>query len=132
VKAKLSLVTLGVSNVARARRFYHEGLGLTPLMDLPEVVMFEMGGVVLALWGASELAADAGLPAAGEGFRRFALAHNVPGREAVDAMLAEAVAAGGTVKRAAKDAPWGGYSGYFADPDGFLWEVAWNPDLDLT
>ena len=95
------------------------------------VAFFHLGGVVLSLWGLDDLAKDAGLSAEGSGFRGVALAHNTRSREEVDAVLAEAVAAGGQLIRPAKEAFWGGYLGYFADPDGHLWEVAWNPGFPI-
>ena len=89
------------------------------------------GEAVLALWSREDLAADAGVSAEGSGFPGIALAHNVASKELVDAALSEAVAAGGTLVKAGTDAFWGGYTGYFADPDGYLWEVAWNPGWPL-
>ena len=91
----------------------------------------KMGGVVLALYKRELLAADADLPSQGSGFAGFALAHNVATRELVDAALAAAVEAGGTLLKLGTEAVWGGYTGYFADPDGFLREVAWNPSFPL-
>ena len=87
---------------------------------------------MLALWGRDALAEDAQLPSAGSGFRAIALAYNTRDRAEVDAVLAEAEAAGGRIVKPAHEAFWGGYSGYFADPDGHLWEVAWNPDWEVA
>jgi uncharacterized protein len=128
VEARISLVTLGVHDLARSARFYRDGLGW-PLSSASsgDVAFFRTGGVALALYPRALLAADAKLPAAGTGFGGITLAHNVASKELVDAVLAEAVAAGGTLLKPATDAEWGGYSGYFADPDGHPWEVAWNP-----
>ncbi len=127
MEQRLSLVTLGVADLARGRRFYEEGLGWRASgASTGEVAFFQLGGVALALWGREALAADAGLPGPGPG-GGVALAHNVRAREEVDAVLARARAAGGRVLRPGEDASWGGHTGYFADPDGFLWEVAWNP-----
>lgn len=130
--ARISLVTLGVADLDRARRFYAEGLGW-PLSSAStdEVAFFQTGGAVLALWLRQRLAEDAGLPLASQGADGIALAHNVATREQVDATLAEAAAAGATILKPAEDAAWGGRSGYFADPDGHLWEVAWNPGFPL-
>ncbi|HEX6038762.1 VOC family protein [Longimicrobium sp.] len=125
MEQRLSLVTLGVDDVARARRFY-QALGWTPGFANEEVTFFQLGGIVLSLWNRAAMARDTGRTPRGPG--DVALAHNVRTREGVDAALAEAVAAGGTVLRPAHQAEWGGYSGYFADPDGHAWEVAWNPD----
>ncbi len=88
--------------------------------------------MVLALWGRKALARDAGLPAAGSGFGGIAIAHNVRSRAQVDAVLAEAEQAGGRILKAGGDVFWGGYTGYFADPDGHVWEIAWNPHWDLS
>jgi catechol 2,3-dioxygenase-like lactoylglutathione lyase family enzyme len=132
MEQRLSLVTLGVADLERARRFYEDGLGWRRGNDHPEVVFYQLGGMVLALWSRDALARDAHLPNAGSGFDGIALAYNARTREEVDAVLAEAEAAGGKVLKSAEDAFWGGYSGYFADPDGHAWEVAWNPDWTLA
>jgi catechol 2,3-dioxygenase-like lactoylglutathione lyase family enzyme len=128
LKPKISLVTLGVTDLDRARRFYVDGLGLPQREGGDENVVFlQMGSQVLALWRRDHMAEDAGVPPEGEGFRAFSLAHNVASKEEVDAVLREAVAAGATLLKAGAEAFWGGYTGMFADPEGFLWEVAWNP-----
>ena len=126
MEQRLSLVTLGVNEVARARRFY-TALGWTPGFANEEVTFFQLGGMVLSLWDRASMARDLGREGAPRGPGDVALAYNVRSREAVDAALAEAVAAGATLLRPAHEAEWGGYSGYFADPDGHAWEVAWNP-----
>jgi catechol 2,3-dioxygenase-like lactoylglutathione lyase family enzyme len=133
MEQRLSLVTLGVADIARARAFYADGLGWTPHpMGNGEVVFFQLAGIVLGLYGREDLATDAGLAEApGHGVPGIALAHNTRSREAVDAVLALAEKAGGTITRPAEDTFWGGYSGYFADPDGHLWEVAWNPNFPI-
>lgn len=131
MEPRISLVTLGVADVARSRGFY-ERLGLKASTAGNEgVAFFQMGGMVLALWGRGDLAQDAGLPEPGPGFGGVALAHNVRRRDEVDAVLAEAARAGGRILKRAEDAFWGGYSGYFADPDGHPWEVAWNPHFAI-
>ena len=132
MEQRLSLVTLGVADLERARRFYEDGLGWRRGNDHPEVAFYQIGGAVLALFGRDALAADARVAAAGSNFGGVALAYNTRTREEVDAVLAEAEAAGATILKPAEDAFWGGYSGYFADPDGHLWEIAWNPDWTLT
>jgi uncharacterized protein len=132
MEQRLSLVTLGVTDLARARRFYEEGLGWQRANQHDEVVFYQAGGMVLALWGRDALAKDAQVGSDGSGFRGIALAYNTRERAEVDAVLAEAEAAGGRIVKAAHDAFWGGYSGYFADPDGHLWEVAWNPDWEVA
>jgi catechol 2,3-dioxygenase-like lactoylglutathione lyase family enzyme len=131
VEQRLSLVTLGVADLDRARRFY-EALGWRRHGAHAEVVFFQAGGMVLALWSRQALAADAKVPVAGRGFRGIALAYNTRSRAEVDAVLEEAKAAGATIPKPAEEASWGGYTGYFADPDGHLWEVAWNPDWKIA
>jgi uncharacterized protein len=132
MEQRLSVVTLGVADLERSRRFYEEGLGWRRGNRHAEVVFFQLPGMVLALFGRSDLAADAKLPAAGGGFGGITLAYCTRSREEVDAVLAEAAAAGATILKPAEDAFWGGYSGYFADPDGHPWEVAWNPEWTLA
>ncbi|MBI4498856.1 MAG: VOC family protein [Chloroflexi bacterium] len=133
MEARVSLVTLGVQDLQRALRFYRDGLGW-PLSSASsdEIAFLRTGGVVLALFPREALAADAHVAAAGSGFGGMTLAHNVRSKEVVDTVLAEAVAAGGTLLKPAEEASWGGYAGYFADPDGFPWEVAWNPHFPLA
>ncbi len=128
----VSIVTLGVADLERALRFYRDGLRW-PLSSAGggDVAFFRTGGVVLALYPRTLLAADARVADVGSGFGGITLAHNVPSAEAVDRVLAEAVAAGATLLKPAERAEWGGYSGYFADPDGYPWEVAWNPYFPL-
>jgi catechol 2,3-dioxygenase-like lactoylglutathione lyase family enzyme len=121
-------VTLGVADLERSRRFYEEGLGWRRGNDHAEVVFFQLGGSVLALFGRNALAADARVSPEGQGFGGITLAYNTRSREEVDRVLAEAAAAGATILKPAADVLWGGYCGYFADPDGYPWEVAWNPD----
>ena len=134
MKPKLSLVTLGVADLDRSRRFY-EALGWQCPSWEPgsPVVFFELGGTVLGLYGRDDLADDVGSPLRGPGgHTAVTLAHNEPSPSDVDRALAEILAAGATeVKRPVVTA-WGGYSGYVADPDGHLWEVAYNPFSDWT
>ena len=128
---RLTLVTLGVADLARASRFY-EALGWTRSAYASEgVAFFQLGGMALSLFPRENLAADAGVPAEGSGFRGFSLAYNTASKDETDAVLAQAVEAGATLVKPAHDVFWGGYSGYFADPDGTLWEVAWNPGFAL-
>jgi hypothetical protein len=130
MEPRISFVTLGVTDLDRSIRFYTEVLGLTRKGEHDDVAFFEMGRTWLALYPRHLLAADAGVGderPAGGGFAGFTLAHNVAEPEGVDALLAEVAAAGATVTKPAQQAEWGGRTGYFEDPDGFLWEVAWNP-----
>lgn len=126
--ARISLITLGVSDLPRARNFYSEGLGF-PVMPQSNdhVVFLGLKSLWLGLYPREALAEDAQIAAAGQGFRGFSLAHNVRTREEVIAILAQAEKAGGKIVKPAQEAFWGGFSGYFTDPDEFLWEVAWNP-----
>lgn len=127
MEPRISLITLGVADLERATRFYADCLRLPRIETPPGITFFELGATWLALWPRAKLAADAGLPAPGTGFPGFALAHNVRSPGAVDALLAEAAGGGGKLVKAGQATDWGGYAGYFADPDGFLWEVAYNP-----
>lgn len=128
MQARLNVVTLGVRDLARARAFYCDGLGFSPSSQSNESVVFlDAGGVVLALFGRAPLAEDAQLAPEGSGFGGITLAQNVSSRNEVDARLALALRAGGTILKPAGETFWGGYSGYFADPEGYPWEVAHNP-----
>ena len=129
MEPRVSFITLGVADLQRATRFYEEGLGLPRLKTPPSVTFFELGKTWLALWLHTSLAEDVGVSSRGTGFRGFALAHNVRSPAEVDALLAHVSRCGGTVKKPGQSTDWGGYAGYFADPDGFLWEVAHNPDF---
>lgn len=132
MEPRISLVTLGVKDVARARRFY-ERLGFRASSASNEqVAFFQAGGMGLGLYGWDALAEDAQVASAGAGFRGVSVAQNVRRKEDVAAVLAEAEAAGGRIVKPAEDVFWGGHSGYFADPDGHLWEVAWNPGFALA
>lgn len=131
MEPRLSLVTLGVADVARSRIFY-ERLGFKASSASNEnVTFFEAGGVVLGLFGRAALAQDASVSKEGSGFAGVALAHNARSEADVDAILAEAAAAGARIVKPAHRVFWGGWSGYFADPDGHLWEVAHNPFFPL-
>jgi catechol 2,3-dioxygenase-like lactoylglutathione lyase family enzyme len=130
VPAWVSLTTLGVADVARARDFYR-ALAWPVAFEQDDFCVLGTEGALIALWPADLLAADAGRQVAGPDGMRSSLAINVASPEAVDAALAAVVAAGGRVTRPAHRAGWGGYSGYFADPDGHAWEVAHNPAWPL-
>jgi catechol 2,3-dioxygenase-like lactoylglutathione lyase family enzyme len=127
LRPRISVITLGVADRERAVRFYRDGLGL-PLMDnKPPVDYFELEGTWLALYPRDSLARFAGVDGHGEGFRAVTLSCNVASREEVDDALACAQAAGASIVKEARAFSWGGYAGWFADPDGHLWEVVWNP-----
>jgi catechol 2,3-dioxygenase-like lactoylglutathione lyase family enzyme len=127
MEPRISFITLGVADLERATRFYGTGLGLPPVAAPPNAAFFDFGIFQLALYPRQLLAADAGIRADGSGFSGFTLAHNVRSPDQVDRLLETAGSAGGRIVRPGKPSSWGGYTGYFADPDGFLWEVAWNP-----
>jgi catechol 2,3-dioxygenase-like lactoylglutathione lyase family enzyme len=130
VEQRISLVTLGVAELDRSRAFY-EALGWrTRAAAADDVIFFQAGGMVLALWSRASLAEDAGVADAG-GWGGIALAHNVHSPAEVDAVLVEAEAAGATITRPGATTFWGGYSGAFLDPDGHAWEVAHNPHWTL-
>jgi len=134
MKPKIGLITLGVADLARSLAFYRDGLGLPAHEYDPDagVVFFKLEGSWLALFPREELAKDAGIADSQPGFSGITLAHNEPSKEGVDAVFAEALAAGAKAVKPPEDVFWGGYSGYFADLDGHLWEVAYNPLTDLT
>jgi catechol 2,3-dioxygenase-like lactoylglutathione lyase family enzyme len=127
---RLSLITLGVRDLARARAFY-EALGWQAGSAPEDVVFFQSGSMIVALWGRDQLAEDTVVSDAG-GWGGITLAHNVRTPREVDDVLAEAEAAGATVLRLGAETEWGGYSGVFADPDGHPWEVAHNPGWTVT
>lgn len=131
LQIRLTLLTLGVSDVARATRFY-ETLGLvrSPASN-DEVSFFEAGGVVLSIYGRRAIAEDAGIDQEGSGFRGQSLAWNVRSEGDVDKAIVRIVAAGGGLVKAAEKTFWGGYAGFATDPDGHLWEVAYNPGFPL-
>ncbi|MBB5351467.1 hypothetical protein HNR46_001704 [Haloferula luteola] len=127
MQPRISMITLGVRDFDRSVRFYREGLGLPQMDSPPGVAFFTLNGSWLALYGWDALAEDAQMAPHGEGFRGFSLAHNVSTEEEVDALFEKAVGAGATRVKSPQKVFWGGYSGYFADPDGHLWEIAHNP-----
>lgn len=137
MEQRLTMVTLGVRDLARARAFYEQGLGWTLGDGVDgQVAFYQLGGVLVGLYGLQALAEDAKLTLAplepGKTLGGITLAYNVRDEAAVDAALAEAEAAGATILKPAEKVFWGGYSGYFADPDGHPWEVAFNPFWTLN
>jgi len=134
MKPRVTLITLGVDDLERSLRFYRDGLGLATEgiigkeFEHGAVAFFELsGGLKLALWPRASIAHDTGLPASPRSPTEFTIAHNVSSSSEVDTVMAEAKKAGATVVKAAQKTFYGGYAGYFQDPDGHLWEVAWNP-----
>ncbi|MEL7611630.1 VOC family protein [Vreelandella titanicae] len=134
MKPKISLITLSVHDLQRAIRFYREGLGLPEHeTDSDEVAFFKMEGAWLSLFPREALSRDIGIADdAPSGFSGITLAHNVASQAAVDQVLEQAVAAGAELIKPGEEVFWGGYSGYFRDPEGHYWEVAYNPFMDLT
>ena len=130
MEQRLSLVTLGVRDLARAKAFY-EALGWSGESPDGEVIFFQAGGVIIALWDRAALAEDSGVSNGGA-WGGVTIAHNVDSPEAVEAVLAEAAAAGATIARAGAPTFWSGYSGVFVDPEGHPWEVAHNPGWPLA
>jgi catechol 2,3-dioxygenase-like lactoylglutathione lyase family enzyme len=139
MKPRISIMTIGVDDLDRALRFYRDGLGL-PTQGIVGTE-FEHGAVVfidlqpglkLALWPRADLAWDAGVPRSPASATELSLGHNVSSKEQVDAAMAQAARAGAKIVKPAHQTFWAGYAGYFQDPDGHLWEVAWNPHLPLA
>lgn len=124
---RISIVTLGVGDLATSKRFYSDGLGWKPVFENKEIIFFQTGGIVFALFLRDELAKDFEANTSTFGRAAMALGHNVRTKAEVDPLIKRAIEAGAKILKHAREASWGGYSGYFADPDGFAWEVAWNP-----
>lgn len=138
MQPRITVITIGVDDLERAVRFYRDGLGLPTEgiigteFEYGAVAFFELQtGLRLALWPRASIAHDTGLPVSAPSPTELTLGHNVASRAEVDAVMAQASQAGAVVVRAAHDTFWGGYSGYFQDLDGHLWEVVWNPAFDL-
>ncbi len=127
MKPRISMITLGVRDLAASIQFYEKGLGLPRVEWSPGVAFFNLNGTWLSLFGREALAEDATVPAEGSGFRGISLSHNLASEAEVDRQMEEALAAGATLVKPPQKVFWGGYSGYFADPDGHLWELAHNP-----
>lgn len=127
MKPKISMITLGVKNLDTSIRFYQEGLGFPRLESSPDVAFFTLNGSWLGLYSFESLAEDANVLPERSGFPGFTLSHNVSSESEVDQIMDQAVSAGARVVKPPQKVFWGGYSGYFKDPDGYLWEVAYNP-----
>jgi len=136
MQGRISVVTLGVDDLERSLRFYRDGLGLKTEGIVGEefehgaVAFFDLQpGLKLAIWSRASLAHDTGLPRGEPNATEMTLGHNVRSREEVETVMAEAERAGAVILKAARPTFWGGYAGYFQDPDHHVWEVVWNPDL---
>ena len=127
MKPRISMVALGVADLDVSKKFYRDGLGLPMTMSPPGVAFFNLDGSWLGLAQRRELAADAAISPDGHGYAAFNLVHNVSSEHEVKEVIRQAVAAGGSLVKSPQKASWGGYHGYFKDPDGHLWEVAHNP-----
>ena len=138
MKPRITLLTLGVDDLERAVKFYRDGLGLKTEgivgkeFEHGAVAFFDLqAGLRLALWPRKSLAHDAGIPVGARSATEFSIGHNVESKAQVDAAMNRAAKAGAEIVKPAHDTFWGGYAGYFQDPDGHLWEVAWNPEWIL-
>lgn len=132
MEQRVSLITLGVADLDRSRTFYERLGWKRSNAKAEEIVFFQAGGMGLALYPRASLAKDANVSPEGQGFGGITLAYNARTRVEVDSVLAQAEAAGGKLLKPAQNTLWGGYDGYFSDPDGFLWEVAWNPFFPIA
>lgn len=124
---QIAVVTIGIDDLARSKRFYGEGFGWTPVFENAEIAFYQMNGLILGTWLSAKLGEDMNRPSSGNVRASMALAHNVYAKEDVEPLMSALVAAGGTLLRAADAPPHGGFRGYVADPDGHAWEIAWNP-----
>ncbi|HEY9235061.1 MULTISPECIES: VOC family protein [Phenylobacterium] len=136
MKPRISVLTLGVADLERSLLFYRDGLGLPTQgvvgqeFEHGAVAFFDLsGGLKLAIWAQDDIAHDTGLPVSPVSSTAMTIGHNVSRKEEVDEVMASAAAAGAEIVKPAQDAFWGGYSGYFRDPDGHVWEIVWNPQL---
>jgi len=136
MKARISVITVGVDDLEQSLRFYRDGLGLKTEgiigveYEYGAVAFFDLqAGVKLAIWPRRSIARDSGLPLAGPSPTEFTLGHNVSSRAEVDSVMKQAKEAGARIVKAAQETFWGGYAGYFQDPDRHLWEIVWNPQL---
>lgn len=138
MKPRITLITLGVDDLERSLRFYRDGLGLKTEgimgteFEYGAVAFFDLqAGLKLAIWPRNSISLDTGLPQGSPSATELALGHNVSSKAEVDAVMAQAKSAGAVIVKPAQDAFWGGYAGYFQDPDGHLWEVVWNPQWNM-
>lgn len=127
MKPRISMITLGVNDLTESIKFYRDGLGFPKMDSPPEVAFFTLNGSWLGLYSRQALADDAMVSSEGSGFNGFSLAHNVASEAEVNQVIEQALSAGATLAKPAQKVFWGGYSGYFKDPDGYLWEIAYNP-----
>jgi predicted lactoylglutathione lyase len=132
MEQRISLVTLGVKDLVTSKQFYVDGLGWKPVFQNKEIIFFQAGGMIFALFLRGKLAEDFQTDPATFGRAGMSLAYNVHEKSEVDPLMKQAATAGATILKPPREASWGGYSGYFADPDGFAWEVAWNPAWRLA
>jgi uncharacterized protein len=132
MEQRISVITIGVKSLAIARRFYVDGLGWKPGFENNEIIFFPTGGMIFALFLRDELARDFQGDERAFGRPGMSLGHNVREKSEVDVLMTRAAAAGARILQPAGEKSWGGYSGYFADPDDFVWEVAWNPGWRLA
>lgn len=132
MEQRLTIITLGVQDLHISANFYEKTLGWTRLKQESDgIIFFQLNGILLSLFPAEELAKDAGVNPYGSGFRKFSLAYNAESKTMVDSIFTKLKARGVTITKEPENVFWGGYSGYFSDPDGHLWEVAYNPFLPL-
>lgn len=138
MQPRITVITIGVDDLDASLRFYRDGLGLPTEgivgteFEHGAVAFFELqAGLMLALWPRKSIAHDSGVSESTPSPTEFTLGHNVSSKDAVDAVMEQARSAGAAIVKSARDTFWGGYAGYFKDPDGHLWEVVWNPNLDI-
>jgi uncharacterized protein len=132
MRPRITVITVGVDDLERSLRFYRDGLGLPTQGIIGTVAFFDLqAGVKLAIWPRTSIAHDSGIPESPPSPTEFTLGHNVSSREEVDAVMEQAGNAGARIVKQAHDTFWGGYAGYFQDPDGHLWEIVWNPQLQI-
>jgi uncharacterized protein len=139
MKPRITVITIGVDNLQRSLEFYRDGLGLPTQgiigteFEYGAVVFFDLhAGLKLAIWPRSSIARDTGIPPGVASATEMILSHNVASKEEVDAMMKQAQNAGAVIVKPAQPAFWGGYAGYFQDPDGHLWEMVWNQEFDIA